>query len=50
MNEDMSYEIDKLTYYVKVMLLSSKASEEAIYWKGYSDGIDKLLDIVKKCK
>lgn len=50
MNEDMYYEIDKLIYHANVMFLTSKTSDDALYWKGYLEAIDKILDIIRKYK
>jgi hypothetical protein len=49
-DEEMLLELNKVISYAHVMLLNSKTSEDAIYWKGYNDAIDELLNIVKKHK
>lgn len=47
-DEEMLRELNKVISYAHVMLLSSQTSEDAIYWKGYNDAIDELLNIVRK--
>ena len=49
-DEEMLLELNKVISYAHVMLLNSKTSEDAIYWKGYDDSIYDLLNIVKKQK
>lgn len=47
-DEEMLLELNKVISYAHVMLLSSQTSEDVIYWKGYNDAIDELLNIVRK--
>lgn len=47
-DEEMLLELDKVISYAHVMFLNSRTSEDAIYWKGYNDAIDELLNIVRK--
>lgn len=49
-DEEMLLELNKVISYAYVMFLTSKTSEDAIYWKGYNDAIDDLLNIIKKHK
>lgn len=49
-DEEMLLELNKVISYAHVMLLSYQTSEDAIYWKGYNDAIDELLNIVRKNK
>lgn len=49
-DEEMLLELNEVISYAYGMLLSSKTSEDVIYWKGYNDAIDELLNIVKKHK
>ena len=47
-DEEILLELNKVISYAHVMLLSSQTSEDAIYWKGYNDAIDELLNIVRR--
>ena len=47
-DKGMLPELNKVISYARVMFLNSRTSEDTIYWKGYNDAIDELLNIVRK--